>query len=163
LEQKRSLRVRLAVAGFLAEAGFAAMSYGMTHIVALYTLAVLLGGMVFFASVMAPLVFTRLPPMEAGRFIRAVFPWYYLFVLINAALAAVALLPQGLAAVMAGVAVVTAWLRWWLMPRLNRWSDAAQAGDGAAKRRFDRGHRLSVWVNMLQVLAVGWALWGVTL
>jgi hypothetical protein len=146
------------------------MSVGMMDVVALFTLAVLLGGMVFFASVMAPLVFTRLPAAEAGRFIRAVFPWYYLFVLINAAVAAVALLPRWLAVVMAVVAGMTVWLRWWLMPRINGWSDAAQAprdapGDaaaaGVAKRRFDQGHRASVLLNMLQMLLVGWALWGV--
>ena len=35
--------------------------------------------MIFFSFVMAPLIFTKLEGEVAGRFIRAVFPWYYLF------------------------------------------------------------------------------------
>ncbi len=44
--------------------------------VALLAAALLLGGMGFFAAVLAPLVFTRLPAEVAGRFVRSVFPAY---------------------------------------------------------------------------------------
>lgn len=123
--------------------------------VALLCLSLLLGGMVFFAAVIAPLVFTRLPAEHAGRFIRAVFPRYYVWVLGCSAAGAVALLPvhPGGAFVLSLVAAMTVWLRQWLMPRINRLSDAAQAGDAAAKPRFDRAHRLSVILNLLQMLA----------
>ena len=46
--------------------------------IAVFALALQLGGMIFFATVMAPLVFTKLPASEAGEFIRAVFPVYYI-------------------------------------------------------------------------------------
>lgn len=123
---------------------------------ALLALALLLGGMGFFAAVVAPLVFTRLPPEIAGRFIRQVFPAYYLWVLGLSAAAAVALLPirpwDALAA--AAVAAATLWLRQGLMPRINALSDQAQAtGDGAAKAGFARAHRLSVVVNLAQMAA----------
>jgi hypothetical protein len=39
---------------------------------------------------MAPLVFTKLPADQAGRFIRAVFPFYYLYVLATATVGAIA-------------------------------------------------------------------------
>ena len=122
---------------------------------ALLSLALLLGGMVFFAAVVAPLVFTRLPPEWSGRFIRQVFPVYYLWVLGTAAAAAVALLPLRLpdALAMAALAAATAWLRQGLMPRINALSDAAQAGDAAARPAFARAHRLSVIVNFVQLLA----------
>ncbi|MBK1658847.1 DUF4149 domain-containing protein [Paracraurococcus ruber] len=121
---------------------------------ALLATALLLGGMVFFAAAVAPLVFTRLPPEWSGRFIRQVFPVYYLWVLGLSAAASVALLPLRLwdALAMAAVAALTAWLRQGLMPRINALSDAAQAGDAAAKPRFDRAHRLSVVLNMAQLL-----------
>lgn len=121
--------------------------------IALLAAALLLGGMVFFAVVMAPLVFTRLPPDRAGPFIREVFPAYYLWVMGLGAAAAVALLPLRPwdALAMAAVAAITWWLRQWLMPRLNAWSDAAQAGDAAAAPRFARGHRVSVMVNLAQM------------
>ena len=123
--------------------------------IALLALALLFGGMVFFAAAVAPLVFTRLPAEWSGRFIRQVFPVYYLWVIGCAGAAAVALLPLRPvdAAVLAAVAGLGAWLRQGLMPRINRLSDAAQAGDAAAKRGFDAAHRLSVWLNLGQMLA----------
>jgi hypothetical protein len=123
--------------------------------IAVFALALLLGGMIFFAAVMAPLVFTRLPASQAGTFIRAVFPVYYLYVLAASAIAAVTLATRWDGAVMAIVAVMTIWLRQGLMPRINTLSDAARSGDGAAKRRFDLAHRMSVGVNMAQIIATG--------
>ena len=131
-------------------------------LVALFALALLLGGMSFFAAVMAPLIFTRLPAGAAGPFIRQVFPVYYVWVLGCAAAAAAALLPiDGLSAsLMAGSAALTLWLRQVLMPTINRLSDAAQAGDADAKRRFDLMHRLSVAANLGQMLLAGVVLAG---
>ena len=130
----------------------------MAHLIALFASALLLGGMIFFAAVIAPLVFTRLPAQHAGTFIRAVFPVYYLYVLITSALAALALAPRWEAGAMALVAGLTLWLRQSLMPAINRFSDAAQAGDQAAKRRFNLAHRFSVAVNFAQMLAAGGVL-----
>ncbi len=56
------------------------------------------------------------------------------------------------------VAALTLVLRQWLMPLINGFSDAAQAGDSAARRRFDRAHRLSVIVNVAQILVAGGVL-----
>ncbi|WP_052214003.1 DUF4149 domain-containing protein [Belnapia sp. F-4-1] len=127
------------------------------------SLALLLGGMAFFVAVVAPLVFTKLPPEWAGRFIRQLFPVYYLWLIATAGIAALALAPGRPkdALAMALVAALTIWLRQGLMPRINRLSDAAQAGDAAAKPRFDRAHRLSVLLNFAQlVLAVAVLLRG---
>ena len=131
-------------------------------LLALFSLALLLGGMVFFAAVMAPLIFTRLPGQVAGPFIRQVFPVYYVWVLGCSAAAAAALLPvSGLAAaLMAGCAALALWLRQVLMPTINRLSDAAQGGDADAGRRFDRLHRLSVAANLLQMVVVAVVLAG---
>jgi hypothetical protein len=129
----------------------------MIQIVALFAAALLFGGMVFFAAVMAPLVFTKLPGEVAGRFIRQVFPFYYLYVLAISALGGIALLPLRVpdAIGLLAVAVITAWLRQVLMGHINRLSDAARTGDTAAKSRFDRAHRLSVIVNLAQMLVAG--------
>lgn len=124
-------------------------------IVAVFALALLLGGMIFFATVMAPLVFTKLPPNQAGSFIRAVFPIYYLYVLAASVVAAMALASRWDGAVMAAMAVLTIWLRQGLMPRINALGDVARAGDAVAKRRFDAAHRLSVLLNVAQIVAAG--------
>ncbi len=120
-------------------------------LLALFSLALLFGGMGFFALVMAPLVFTRLPMAVAGPFIRQVFPVYYLWVGALSAAAAVALFPLShpAAGIMAACAGMAWWLRQGLMPRINALSDA---GETVA---FNRMHRLSVIANGLQLLAAG--------
>ena len=125
--------------------------------VALLATALLLGGMAYFAAGLAPVVFAHLPANVSGPFIRRVFPVYYLYVLATSAVAGLALLfvrgPDALA--MLAVAAVTVWLRQGLMGQINRWSDAAGAGDAAARVKFNRGHRFSVVINVLQMLVAG--------
>ncbi len=134
-------------------------------LVGLLAVALLLGGMAFFAAVIAPVVFRVLPAEPAGRFIRAVFPVYYLWVAGTAAAGAVALFPfsktdAGILAAVAGLAV---WLRQVLMPRINALSDRAKAGEDAAARPFARAHRLSVLANLLQMVAAAVVLAGFVL
>ncbi len=127
-----------------------------SHILGLAALGCLFGGMVFFGIIMAPLVFTKLDMETAGRFIRATFPRYYLYVLISSALAALAFLPSDLwsGLGLAVVAATTIWLREGLMRRINRLRDAELAGDAAAGGAFARAHRLSVLVNQVQLVVV---------
>lgn len=125
------------------------------HGIGLFATSLLLGAMVFFSAVMAPLIFTKLEAAAAGRFIRQVFPWYYLTVIVLSGLAALAWLafrPVD-ALVLAGVTIAAGFARQVLMPRINRARDAAGAGDVTAGSRFARLHRLSVWINALQILA----------
>jgi hypothetical protein len=132
------------------------MGGAAVHAFGLVSAACLLGGMVFFAAILAPLVFTKLDGATAARFIRATFPRYYLYVAIAAALGAVGLVGadrlSGVA--LLAVAAVTVWLRQGLMPTLNRLRDAGLTGDAASNARFDRMHRVSVGVNMVQMVAV---------
>lgn len=125
------------------------------HVSATLALALMLGGMVFFAAIVAPNVFTRLPMAHAGPFIRVLFPWYYRYLAATAAICAVALIPARPldAAIIGIVALATVWLMFGLMPAINRDSDRARIGDAEAKRNFDRGHRLSVIVNVVQLAA----------
>ena len=118
--------------------------------------AMLLGGMVFFSAVMAPQIFIRLDAETAARFIRSVFPWYYLFILVIAilAMAAFAAADPVPAAVMLAVVLSTLASRQVLMPAINSARDAQLDGDAQAGRRFDRLHRLSVTINMMQILAL---------
>jgi len=134
-------------------------------LIALFALALLLGGMVFFAALVAPLVFRVLPGEPGTRLIRAIFPRYYLWVASCAGAAAVALFPlskpdAGVMAVVAGLAV---WLRQMLMPRVNALSDRARAGDEEARRAFVRDHRFSVAANLLQMVAAAAVLAGFVL
>ena len=125
--------------------------------------AILLGAMLFFAAVVAPLVFTGLDSATAGRFIRRMFPWYYLVIFVLASLATLFFLsgaPNN-GAIMALVAAGAALSRQVLMPKINRLRDAQLAGDTEAGPRFDRLHRMSVWINNAQILALLWVVFGV--
>jgi hypothetical protein len=122
-----------------------------------FATGILLGAMLFFSGVMAPLIFTKLEADVAGRFIRQVFPWYYLTVVTLGSLAALALVffrPAD-AIALACVALAGIIARQSLMPSINRARDAVVAGDRAAEKRFSRLHRLSVWINALQIITVG--------
>jgi len=124
--------------------------------ISLFAIAALFGSMLFFSVVMAPLIFVKLGGENAGRFIRQVFPWYYLVVIALGAIAALALVfsrPLD-GAILAGVAGVGVATRQGLMPMINRARDAMQDGDEGAKKRFARLHRLSVWINATQIIAI---------
>ena len=122
----------------------------------------LLGAMLFFPSVVAPVVFTSLPEAQAGAFLRSMFPRYYAFMIALSLIAALLFLvfsdesAYQAAIVCLFVGVSTLWVRQWLLPRINMARDAQLAGDTEAGRRFDRDHKLSVGINLLQlVLLVG--------
>ena len=133
------------------------MSAAFWSVVAGILCATAFGSMVFFAGVVAPLVFTRLPEDVAGRFIRALFPWYYLVLGVvsgGAALAAGAAGQPGLAAGVAAVGLGFFYARQILMPRINALRDRELDGDAAAGARFRRDHRRSVLLNLGQMLAL---------
>ena len=55
---------------------------------------------------------------------------------------------------MACIGIVFFLARYVLLPIINRNRDVGQAGDVAAKKRFDALHRVSVIVNLVQMVAV---------
>ena len=122
----------------------------------------LLGAMLFYPSVVAPVVFTSLPEAQAGAFLRSMFPRYYAFMIALSLIAALLFLVVSdesayqAATVCLFVGLSTLWVRQWLLSRINAARDAQLAGDTEAGRRFDRDHKLSVGINLLQLfLLVG--------
>ena len=118
----------------------------------------LLGAMLFFPSVVAPVVFSSLPEAQAGVFLRSMFPRYYGFMIALSLIAALLFLVANdesvyqAAIVCLFVGVSTLWVRQWLLPRINAARDEQLAGNVEAGRRFDRDHKLSVGINMLQLV-----------
>lgn len=129
---------------------------------AVLSVAALFGGMLFFSSVMAPLVFIKLPTATAGGFIRAVFPWYYLV------MGATSLVGLIFLFVSSGNDLILEWIlmsiilfgfvvaRQWLMPRINKARNAATAGDSKQNGRFKRKRQypwdIALPNNWLQVI-----------
>lgn len=122
---------------------------------ALVATAGVFGAILFFSAVVTPVAFVKLPAEQAGAYIRAVFPWYYLWLIALGALAAFAFawhhpIEAALAALIVALSAVA---RLGLMPRLNRLRDPAKAGDSEAARGFRRLHRISVALNLISLAA----------
>mgnify|MGYP006215934769 CR=1 FL=1 len=92
----------------------------------------------------------------AGKFVRAVFPWYYLLILILAGLGALTLIAFAPinASLMLLTAGSTAYCRQYLMPQINDYRDRSRAGEAETTEIFDKLHRRSEVLNGLQLLAV---------
>lgn len=118
--------------------------------------AALLGGLLFFPSVVAPSVFTALPEEQAGVFLRSMFPKYYVFLIIGSVVCAALYAPSNPmgGGVCIVIALSTLWVRQSLVPRINRYREDQLQGDALAGTRFNRLHRLSVVINMVQIVAL---------
>ena len=118
---------------------------------------IIAGGMLFFAFFTAPLVFTQLSPKDAGIFIRAVFPWYYItfaFLFITLSLLLLVTSDVSLAVISFSSGIAFIIVRQYLMPLINLQSDLSAKGDYKAKVNFKRLHRLSVVINTIQIIAI---------
>ena len=123
------------------------------HVIGLVSAATLFGSMAFFSGVIAPLTFTKLDAATAGRFVRGIFPWYYLVIAVLSLLATASLVAvRPLEAAVMGLIALGAFVsRQILMPRINLHRDGMLKGNANAERGFARLHQLSVWINGAQL------------
>ena len=123
-------------------------------------LAFLLGGMIFFPTVVAPTIFKSLDIMQAGLFLRKLFPSYYTFIIVVSGFAAILddfKNPVFLICIV--ILISTLIIRQILMPRINIWRDAELAGDGTAAHKFKIAHRLTVVLNIGQMIGLIYAVY----
>jgi hypothetical protein len=114
----------------------------------LLLLAIIFGGMVTFQVLFAPLVFIKLGIETARPFIRAFFPFYYLyFAALSLLYLIVSIAAQdNVQAIVAGASLLGFIVsRQILMPMANKASDQDQ------KTKFDKLHRATVIINTLQL------------
>ena len=128
--------------------------FQILHTAALFVIALIIGGMTFFAAIMTPMVFAKLPPETSGPFIREVFPVYSKVMAILTILAAFLLWGQSEAIALAVVFVLFIWAWIWLMPKINQFRDAELGGNERAGKTFNLLHKLSVFVNLAQLSTV---------
>ena len=116
--------------------------------------ALLFGGMTLYSFGFAAFVFSALPSDVAGQTLRNAFPYFYLFVMITAAIAAVVTIQHDrLSATLLGLIALTTWpTRQILTPAIN------VATDTGAKTRFKVLHGLSVLVTLTHIGVAGVAL-----
>lgn len=126
----------------------------MTHSSAILVTALLFGGMTLYSFGFAAFLFKALSAPVAGATLRLAFPWFYLFVVATATLAAVLWWSHdtAAAAVMVAVALSTIPVRQLLMPAINR---ATDSGD---RLGFKWLHGASVLVTLSHIAVTGWVL-----
>ena len=122
----------------------------------IWLVGALIGSMLFFAFTVAPTVFRALPAEHAGSFLRAFFPYYYLWGLILALftglLAMATSATVGVACLL--VALLFVFARQTLMPRINLARDQESEGIVGASKRFKILHLWSVLINGFQMLVL---------
>ena len=114
----------------------------------------LFGGMLLFSIGFGTLAFKLLDKTTARKLIRDTFPYFYLFVLINSALAAVfCYYIDAYACILMGIICATTIPnRQILMPAIN------QASDNGDKKTWGKLHGLSVLVTLVHIGIAGTGL-----
>ena len=103
---------------------------------------------------MAPLIFTKLEGEVAGKFIRIVFPWYYLFLGILSLFSLIAMVfanrMDAIFMILFFLGVVVS--RQIIMPKINIYRDLSTNNNRKAESMFNLLHRSSVGINFAQIV-----------
>ena len=120
----------------------------MIEQVSIYLTAMILGIMLFFSFVIAPVVFTTLDEDNARKFIRRIFPFYYN---VNLAISFVVLLTFLFLSklgidfyLILLITILFATSNYLLMPLINKYRDEKQ------DKKFKYSHFISVVINFVQ-------------
>jgi len=117
---------------------------------ALYLTAIILGTMIFFSFVVAPTTFKLLDEENSRKFIRGIFPFYYLLNLTLSFVASILFfLNQNLSIdflLMVSVIVLFAISHFILMPMINKFRDNNE------DKKFKISHFISVIINFIQLI-----------
>ena len=122
----------------------------MIEQISIYLTAMILGIMLFFSFVIAPVVFTTLNEENARKFIRKIFPFYYN---VNLGLSLIVLLTYLFLSklgldfyLVLTITLLFATSNYLLMPLINKYRDEKQ------DKKFKYSHFLSVVINFIQMI-----------
>ena len=122
----------------------------MIEQISIYLIAMILGIMLFFSFVIAPVVFTTLDEENARKFIRRIFPFYYN---VNLGLSFIVLLIFIFLSnfginfyLIVAITLLFATSNYLLMPLINKYRDEKQ------DKKFKYSHFMSVVINFIQMI-----------
>ena len=122
----------------------------MIEQVSIYLTAMVLGIMLFFSFVIAPVVFTTLDEDNARKFIRRIFPFYYN---VNLGISLIVLLTFIFLSklgvdfyLILVISLLFAISNYLLMPLINKYRDQNQ------EKKFKYSHFISVVINFVQMI-----------
>ena len=124
----------------------------MIEQLSIYLIAMILGIMLFFSFVIAPVVFTTLDEDNSRKFIRRIFPFYYN---VNLAISFIVLLLFLLLSKLGVdfyliliITILFAISNYLLMPLINKYRDEKQ------DKKFKYSHFISVVINFVQMICL---------
>ena len=122
----------------------------MMQQISIYLTSIILGIMLFFSFVVAPVTFTTLNEENARKFIRKIFPYYYTVNLAISILVLICFIILKIISVdfylILSVAVLFAVSNFVLMPMINKFKDEKQ------DNKFNYSHFISVVINFIQMI-----------
>ncbi len=115
-----------------------------------YMVSMVLGIMLFFSFVVAPVTFTVLDEENSRKFIRKIFPYYYTANLLISFLVLIFFVIQRTFSLnfylISTVTILFALSNYILMPLINKYKDENQ------DRKFKYSHFISVVINFIQMI-----------
>ena len=115
-----------------------------------YLTSIILGIMLFFSFVVAPITFTVLNEESSRKFIRKIFPYYYNVNLVISFLVSIFFVIQQNFSLnfylILTVAILFALSNYILMPLINKYKDENQ------DKKFQYSHFISVVINFIQMI-----------
>jgi len=122
----------------------------MFQLISIYLTSAILGIMLFFSFVVAPVTFTTLNEENARKFIRKIFPYYYnvnlgISILVTLIFVFIETFHLDFFLILL-VALLFALSNYVLMPLINKYRDNNQ------DKKFKLSHLISVVINFLQMV-----------
>ena len=128
----------------------------MIEQISVYLTSMILGIMLFFSFVIAPVVFTTLDENNARKFIRRIFPFYYNVNLGISFIVLIAFIFLSKIGVdfylILVITVLFATSNYLLMPLINKYRDEKQ------DKKFKYSHFISVLINFVQMICLVFVL-----
>ena len=124
----------------------------MIEQISVYLTSMILGIMLFFSFVIAPVVFTTLDENNARKFIRRIFPFYYNFNLGISFVVLITFILLGKIGIdfylILAITLLFAISNYLLMPLINKYRDEKQ------DKKFKYSHFISVLINFIQMICL---------
>ena len=128
----------------------------MIEQLSVYLTSMILGIMLFFSFVIAPVVFTTLDENNARKFIRRIFPFYYNVNLVVSFIVLITFIFSSNIGVdfyiILVITILFATSNYLLMPLINKYRDEKQ------EKKFKYSHFLSVLINFVQMICLVFVL-----
>ena len=122
----------------------------MIEQLSLYFTSIILGVMLFFSFVVAPVIFTSLNEENARIFIRKIFPYYYTVNLVISLIVLLFFIYIKIYSIdfylILSITILFAISNYILMPLINKYRDSKQ------DKKFKYSHFISVVINFVQIL-----------